>query len=219
MVNKYITPMDLQDTMSLARARAVHYQRSGWHMFEINELISAAYEGIAEATIRFNPSKGTVKDTKFSSYAYFWIEKYLKAFITVNKTMVKGTAHELYTGQVGYTSSIDAYDDTAFDGSGSDHKFWLADASQASDKIEQAETDIARHNILMRMLKHLDRLDRTVLCLSLGIGTVDREPLSVKDIAIAMHMTKPKVEAVLSKANAELARISVQFTAAYEATL
>ena len=65
MYNKFVTETELKDAMNMASARATHYQQIGWTMFTKEELKGAANEGIAEALIRFEPSRGGVKDTKF----------------------------------------------------------------------------------------------------------------------------------------------------------
>lgn len=203
-INKHVTDIDLRDAMNMAKARVRHYQQTGWTMFAFNELLGAANEGIAEALCRFEPTKGTVKDTKFTSYAYFWIEKYLKEYITKNKTLLAGTNAELWTGQVPYTTSIDAYDDKDSDEAGSDHKDWLGTNVSASALIESSEHTEAIQQLLSKVMLELDASERLVLQLSLGIGTVNKEQLDVKSIAKSCNMTKPAVQALLASAMSKL---------------
>lgn len=211
LTNPNVSDRDLRDTMNLAKARVYHYQSIGWTCFSKAELLSAAYEGIAEAIIRFEPAKGTVKDTKFSSYAYFWIEKYLKEFITKNKTMLSGTNFELWTGQVPYTNSIDAYDDSANDSVGSDHKDWLGAGVEASGLVESMQYSKALQDLLAKIFLELEPIERLVIQLSLGIGTVNKEPLSHRQIAKSCNLTKMTVEQILSNAMQKLQAVKEQY--------
>lgn len=211
MTNKYVTENELQDAMRMAQARVYHYQQIGWTMFSKTDLLSAAYEGIAEALIRFEPAKGTVKETKFTSYAYFWIEKYLKEFITKNKTMLTGSSAELWTGEVPYTMSIDVYDSDDRDGIGSDHKDWLGTDVLASSYIEATEHANQIHELLATMFLELEPMQRLVIQLSIGIGTVAREPLTLREIARSTHLTLKVVEELLQQAHAKMEQIRPKY--------
>lgn len=198
--NEHVTSQDLKDTMNLAKARAYHYQSIGWTMFSREELISAAYEGVSEALIRFQPDKGTVKDTKLSSYAYFWIEKYLKEYITKNKTILNGSTVEMWTGQVPYTNSIDALDTGADDQMGSDHKDWLATDEDAASNIDKQERNQDINDLLATIFLELEPKERLVIQLSLGIGTIQHIQLTNREIARQTNMRVYEVDEILARA-------------------
>lgn len=203
-MNKYVTETDLQNAINMAKARVYHYQQIGWTMFSRADLLSAANEGIAEALVRFEPSKGSIKDTKFTSYAYFWIEKYIKEYITHNKTMLTGTAFELWTGAVPYTISIDAYDDPDRDEVSSDHKDWLGTSVSASANIEASQRQRDMQALLSQMLMHLEPAERLVMQLSIGIGTVFHKPMTIPEIAKATKQTKKVVEQLMQAATSKM---------------
>jgi RNA polymerase sigma factor (sigma-70 family) len=215
-MNDNITSADLKEAMNIAKARAYHYQSIGWTMFSREELVSAANEGICEAMVRFEPTKGTVKDTKFTSYAYFWIEKYLKEYITKNKTMLNGTGGELWSGQVPYTRSIDALDCSDSNTAGSDHKDWLGTNVLPSSSIEASERSKNVSNLIAKIFMELDSLDRLCIQLHLGIGTIDSMPLSIRAIARQTCMTRTIVEQRLANAYAKMQECKCKYAREFE---
>jgi RNA polymerase sigma factor (sigma-70 family) len=215
MYNKFVTDQDLKDAMNLASARAYHYQQVGWTMFTREELKSAALEGIAEAIIRFEPTRGSVKDTKFTSYAYFWIEKYLKEYITNNKSMLSASNCEKWQGKVPYVNSYDAYDANDNDGAGSDHKDWLGAGIIASDAMEANERSIACNDLLTSMLLKLDHIERLCMQLSLGIGTLYGKQMEVKQIAKALRISKVQVRLILGNAQNKLKAYKEEYAKQY----
>lgn len=215
MYNKFVTDTELQDAMNMASARATHYQQIGWTMFTKEELKGAANEGIAEALIRFEPSRGGVKDTKFTSYAYFWIEKYLKEYITNNKSMLSASSAEKWQKQVPYVNSFDAYDDKGNDNAGSDHKDWLGAGIVASDAMEAHERHDACSNLLTTMLLQLEQQERLCMQLSLGIGTLYGKAMEVRQIAKAMNISKVQVRMILTAAQQKLVAIKKTYADMY----
>jgi RNA polymerase sigma factor (sigma-70 family) len=181
---------ELQDALSLARARVTYYRGIGWNKAPFEDMLSAAYQGISEARIRFQPETGSVKDTKFTSYAYPWINKYIREFITKTKTMISGGMSALYTNQVGYAVSIDSYDDNGHDSSGSDHKMWLSDQSEtAFEKLQNTERNTEMLDLIDVLCKDLDDSERSVLLLSFGIGTISNEQYDNRRIAKMLDLS------------------------------
>lgn len=214
-MNKYVTEADLRNAINMAKARVFHYQQIGWTMFSKDDLLSAANEGIAEALVRFEPSKGSVKETKFTSYAYFWIEKYLKEYITHNKTLLAGTSFELWTGAVPYAMSIDAYDDPDRDDASSDHKDWLGTSVSASANIEAIQRQKDINALLGQLFMHLEPAERLVMQLSLGIGTVYHEPMTIPEIAKATKQTKAAVELLMHNATMKMQDAKTKYKRRY----
>lgn len=205
-----VTEKDYTDAINLCKARAYHYQSIGWTQFAREDLISAGYEGICIAAQRFDPSKGTVKATKFTSYAYFWIEKYIREFIAKNKSIVSGSLSDCWCGRVPYAQSIDQYTNDN-DSAGPDHNAWLSDHSNACSTIEQNELRQQQADLLAEMFSELHEIERTVLMLRMGIGTIDSQPLTIRDLAEAMDMSIGKVHSIVRAAQAKFDMIKTKY--------
>ena len=212
--NPNVSMQDLDDTMNLAKARVFHYQQQGWTMFSKDELLGAAYEGISEAIIRFDPDKGTVKQTKFSSYAYFWIDKYIMEYITSNKSILAGTAADKWTGKLPYAASIEALDDKASNKMGQDHYAWLGFTDQQYD-IDSKEAMAGMKNLFIKLFKELEPQERLCMQLSIGIGTVDGRPLQIYEIARMTRLRRVDVHALMASAMQKLQASSKKYEADY----
>ena len=203
-----ITAADYNNAMNMARAMAVQLRNKGWTRFTVKELMDAGFEGIAEAAVRFEPTKGTVRLTKFTSYAYFWIRKMQQEYIARNKSMLSGSLGECYMGLVPYTDSIDAMDDKSdSDHVRSGHCFGLtSDTFSYLDTVD-TETLRQRRDLLAAMFARLPELERTAYMLSNGIGTVTGENMTVREIAAAMEISIGRVSFLVNNAKAIIANM------------
>lgn len=211
-----IQPDDWQNAMNMARAMAVQLRNKGWTRFTVKELADAGYEGIAEAANRFEPTKGTVRLTKFTSYAYFWIRKMQQEYIARNKSMLSGSLSECYAGMVPYTDSIDAMDDEEHDGIGSDHCGCLTSDTDIWQDMVDAEALRRRRDLLSSMFAKLPELERTAYLLSNGIGTVTGESMTTRQIATAMEISTGHVSALVNNAKRLLSDMKLEFEQAYD---
>lgn len=212
-----IQPSDWTNAMNMARAMAVQLRNKGWTTFTVKELADAGFEGIAEAAHRFEPTKGTVKLTKFTSYAFFWIRKMQQEYIAKNKSMLSGTMAECYGGLVPYTASIDAMDDKSNDDhAGSDHCIGLTSDIDIWQDMVDAETTRQRRDLLSTMFARLPELERTAYLLSNGIGTVTGENMTVRQIAAAMQISIGHVSALVNNAKSLLNNMKAEFQIAYD---
>lgn len=206
-----ITEKDMADAINLCEATVTKYQQLGWTQFTRDELISAGYEGICEATVLFDPNKGTVKRTKFTSYAYFWIRKYIQEYIAKNKTMASGSISECYRGDVGYTQSIDAYA-TNPDTGGIDHLGYLAcDSENIEEILSNQCLEQERKDLLAEMFSELSFEQSLVYKLYNGIGTVDGEPMTIREIASAMECSIGKVHGLIKSVTEELPSLQAKY--------
>jgi RNA polymerase sigma factor (sigma-70 family) len=212
--NPNVSMQDIDDTMNLAKARVFHYQQQGWTMFSKDELLSAAYEGISEAIIRFDPNKGSVKQTKFSSYAYFWIEKYIMEYITNNKSTLSGTAAEKWSGRLPYAESIEALDDRQSNRMGQDHYAWLGFTDQRYS-IDSKEAIEGMKNLFTKLFKELEPQERLCMQLSIGIGTISGAPMRVTEIARMTRMKTIEVTEILQVAMSKLQASSKKYERDY----
>lgn len=211
----HITEQDYKDARQIAKTRAFHYIQCGWTQFQMDELLSAAYEGVCEAAVRFDPYKGNLKDTKFTSYAYFWIEKYIKEYIASNKSVVSGSLSDCWTGKVPYAMSIDAYDTGDTDQAGSDHKDWLGTCDSIEDAMSNSETTAEKLDMLSELLLKLEPLERLVIQLSVGIGTLNGQAMTVRQIAHAIEHKPIDTQNILDSAYAKLMSYKEDYAEAY----
>jgi len=211
-----ITPADYNNAMHMARAMAVQLRNKGWTKFTVKELQDAGFEGIAEAAVRFEPTKGTVRLTKFTSYAYFWIRKMQQEYIAKNKSILSGSMTECYLGMVPYTDSIDAMDDNSeSDHAGSDHCAGLVSDTDIYQDMIDSETLRQRRDLLASMFARLPELERTAYMLSNGIGTVNGTNMTVREIAAAMDISIGRVSFLVNNAKALIQAMRNDFEATY----
>lgn len=193
---------DLDNAMRMAQVKAVDFFKKGWgEQFSIEELISSAQMGVCEAMLRFNPTKGTIKHTKFTSYAFFWIRKYLQEYVTQHKTILSGTMGEKYEGLVPGTQSIDALNDKENDGPGQDHmSFMTSNVDIFEDFVEQ-EQRTQRKILFKQMIAELEPNEMLAYCLRYGIDTVTGLPMRDREIAKAMGIKVADAKALADKAD------------------
>lgn len=215
----FISPKEYNDAIGIVKARVHYYRNAGWLQFSTDDLCSAGYNGIVEASIRFNPSKGTVRETKFTSYAYFWINKCIQEYIARNKSMLSGTLADCYRGSVDDTISIDQYTDAENSG-GQDHLGFIAVTDD--DVVEtmtkpylQQKTKALVDTMLMELPDQL----RLVWSLAHGLGTVNGDGLDIRGIAKALECTKQYAENLLNEARTAMASISAKYQAEYQEIL
>jgi RNA polymerase sigma factor (sigma-70 family) len=199
-----VNEQEISDAMNYAKAKVHSYMKS-WHSkFSKQELESAAFEGIAEAIQRFEPKNGSVQDTKFTSYAHFWIEKYIKTYIANNKTILSGSLHDLWVGSVPYAYSIDDNND---DGPSSDCTAMVKDKSEKNSAdfvLIKSETDAGTQELLNRILSRLSGLDKIVVQLHFGIDTIDDKSMTIKEIAKNLGISSAKAQGHLDSAMTNL---------------
>lgn len=200
----FVTRMELQDADNIAKARVNYFRQVGWTQFTPEELLSEARLGISIAIVRFNPARGSVKDTKFTSYAYFWINKYIQEYIARNKSMLSGTLAECWRDEMPYTSSYDQFaadSDTA----GLDHMKSLRDIS---DNIDEQLDKVAIQSRCKRMfgmvMQMLDPMESLVFKLNNGIGTISGEPMQIREIARSTEISAARVEDILNSVREKL---------------
>jgi DNA-directed RNA polymerase sigma subunit (sigma70/sigma32) len=208
-----VSQVEINEAMSLARARVRYYMSIGWSQFSFDDLASAAYLGIAEAARRYLPEAGTVKDTKFTSHAYPWINKYIREYITNNKTIVSAGLGALYNNEAGFTISVDAFDDRNYDNAGSDHKGWLADdANNALEHIEHDERQVSIKCIVREMCHDLSELERTAIFLRFGIDTVGGIANDINKVAKLLDITIDYANEILANAFSKLSTVSNKYS-------
>ena len=211
----FVSYSEIKDAEDLARAR-VHYFRSlGWYQFSTEELFAEACYGISEAICRFNPGLGTVKDTKFTSYAYFWIDKRIQEYIARNKTMLSGNLSELWTNEVPYTQSFDAIAENP-DNGGIDHIYGIRDNDDnAEESMIHADVSESIKNLVAELMSMLDPFESTCYRLSFGIGTVSGEPMQPKEIAKSMNTTIEEVLKTIDNVSVKLREQSAALKETY----
>lgn len=196
---------ELMNAMSYAKARVwAHLSNGSWQMINRSDLLSAAYEGVTEALHRFEPKRGGVQETKFTSYAHFWIEKYIKEFIARNRTIVSSSLSDSFRGLTPYAYSIDIQDD---DAPSQDHQIGLK--QDCVDLVEQSECNQAKSKLVKLFLKKLDSdFDRTCLQLHFGIQTIDNKAKNIKEIAKLTQVSKRIVTESLERSMSMLKQYS-----------
>lgn len=213
--NPYINENDITDARNMAKAMSYEFLSSGWNrVCTADDLISAAYEGIAEAIVKFDPNKGTVKQTKFTSYAYFWIRKYLQMYVTKAKTLLSGSMSDAYRGLIPTSTSIDAIG-TSYDEAGADHNGWLADGDEADTAITAGERNLECLELLHAMLAELPDFERTTYALSVGLGTLSGQAMTPRQMAHAMDCTVAMVNDGLKRAQMLMNRIKLAYVDSY----
>jgi hypothetical protein len=147
------------------------------------------------------PEAGTVKDTKFTSFAYPWINKYIREHITRNKTMVSGGLAALYNNEAGFTISVDAFDDRGSDQAGSDHKWWLADTScNVHEAIESKERMHDIKTLVREICSDLDITERTAIYLHFGIDTINGVHNDICRVAKMLEISHETAEMIIAGA-------------------
>lgn len=212
----FISSQELQDAKNLAKARVHYFKSLGWLQFSNEELLSEAYSGISEAMCRFNPDKGTVKQTKFTSYAYFWIDKKIQEYIARYKTMLSGNLSEHWRNEIPYTMSIDMMV-TSEDSGGIDHIFGLRDNDMTiEEKIENDEKTSRIKELLNVILEELEPMESTCFQLLNGIGTISGEPMSIKEISKSVELPAAVVISIIENTKHKLHNISAKFVNIYK---
>lgn len=93
--------------MTFAEKGASRYCRIGRGLFTLDELRSAAYEGLIIAARKFDPTRGL----KFSTYAFRWIDQKLKRVYQTHKRAHGWTwqpnAEEKRAGQAGMQKLVE----------------------------------------------------------------------------------------------------------------
>lgn len=217
----FVSVKELTDAENLARARVFYFRSIGWYQFSTEELLSTAMAAVSEAICRFNPQLGTVKDTKFTSYAYFWIDKYLKEYITRNKTMLSGSLNEHWNNEIPYTQSYDAMQSDS-DSPGIDHIQGIRDNEEtAEEKMISDDNKLRIHELVQTMLSTLDPVKSTCYKLSFGIGTISGEPMQPREIAKSLCMPIDEVLNVLDEITISLKQKAhePQYMKMYNSTL
>lgn len=214
---RLVTAEDYENAMHMGRALAKRLRDMGWQRFSMNDLIGAANEGIAEAALRFEPTKGRVQLTKFTSYAYFWIRKKLLQYVTVNKTLLSAKEYEHACGYVPSTLYLDKFDDDNNDGPGTDHMGFLVSNEDFYQTLITNEARLASQNLLASMLARLPEKERTAYMLSVGLGTVMGEGLTVRQIAHAMNISIGKVSFLVNNAKRLLNELKAEYQAQFDA--
>lgn len=215
----YVTKQELRDAQNLAKARVYFYRHTGWMQFSANELLSAAYEGISCAIVRYDRHKGSVKETKFTSFAYFWINKKIREYISVYKTMLSGKLTDHVNQRVPYTSSFESIM-ALTDIDDYDHNSFMTDDNSETDtEIVQSELNDELHSIYVKLLSKLQPFEALCIQLLNGIGTVSGNSMTIREIARATETTAAVVQTNIDSAIAKLKSDSAQLWREYQQCL
>lgn len=188
-----VSKQEWQDAMKLAKTIAIGYQKK-WTNYTIQELYSVGCEGLCEAALRFEPKKGVVQDTKFTTYARPWIVKWVLLYCEYAKHTVSGTPRD-----VSKEFSIDYVTD---DGLDTEHKSWMSSSSDynSDNEVKKQEHKTELSEILQFLLSKLDSLEIIVVQMYFGINTLNDKAYSVKEIAKELELRVYKAQEILNDA-------------------
>jgi RNA polymerase sigma factor (sigma-70 family) len=211
----FISNDELIDAQNLAKSRVYYFKSLGWLQFTNDELIAEAYAGITESILRFNPDKGSVKNTKFTSYAYFWIDKKIKEYIARNKSLLSGNLSECWRGDVPYTTSIDSYGEKD-DSAGIDHLGFIADESETIDVVLiRKERQQKCKDLFSKLMENLAPMESLCYQLINGIGTISGKPMTIREIAESIEVSVGTVHSYISSANHKISINSNSYRVEY----
>lgn len=185
---KSMLPMVLH----LAKLHAKKYD----HKIELNDCISSGLYGATIATdIYIRKSTTTVQPAKLSTYAHFYIKKYIIEYCRNNMTILS----------CGPTKVREALSIAVFEGNrqlnkenGNSEFFDNCSDNAVLTEIEPTKMEEASY-ASEKLLQGLSTTQKNILVLAFGIATNDGQPLSSKQIAKKLNIRSSTIKPTLDE--------------------
>jgi RNA polymerase sigma factor (sigma-70 family) len=172
--------------------------RSKNERVNIDDLIQAGNLGLVIAADKYlnTPVESGTRPAKFSTYAYFWIQKYITEESYMQATLMSGTRDDKWqAAHYTHTVGSDAYGETGdSDRKSEKNSVWDKLNSSEQNEIQTAKSDLDSIKLASKQLfKDLKPEEKRVLFLVYGIDTPTGNPCTYEEAGKLIGKSKATI--------------------------